>query len=335
VRHLLACLTLGALLHVRAAAAQTDSTPAAVNKPTLTYLAGRGAAVLFGGYPQRGTPLGETWSLENGCWRQLAVDGPPPRAGHGAAYDAERRRLVVFGGAGADGKPLGDTWEFDGEKWEQRSTSGPRARMLLRLTFDERRKRVLLFGGSDNMTGPHFGDVWQWDGTAWARVIESGPPPRFESALAYDTKRDLTVVFGGNRATDRKFAEGSLGDTWVLRGTAWREVSGSGPTKRDHHAMAFHGARGVALMFGGSSAQGMLGDTWTFDGQRWAQQRDSSGPSARGGVPAMTYDSDRRKVVIYGGWGDAGALRDLWEWDGGWTSVPVSACRLSERRNIR
>jgi hypothetical protein len=309
--------------------AQTGSNgPSAVNKPTLTHLAGRGVAVLFGGYPARGAPLGETWLLEKGCWRQLTVGGPPPRGAHGAAYDTRRRRLVVFGGAGADRNALGDTWEFDGERWEQRSTSGPSPRSMLRMTFDERRQRVLLFGGTPSITGPHSGDVWEWDGTVWTRVAEGGPPPRFESALAYDATRGAAILFGGNRTTDRKFVEGALGDTWLLRETVWSEVPGAGPAKRDHHAMAFHAARGLTVMFGGSSG-GMLGDTWTFDGQTWTERTQSDGPSARGGVPAMTYDADRRTVVMYGGWGSAGPLTDLWEWDGRWTPVPASTCARS------
>jgi hypothetical protein len=314
-------------LAVTTAAAQAvPDRPRAVNKPTLTFAAGQRASVLFGGYAADGTPLGETWLLEGGCWRQLNTGGPPSRGGHGAAYDTQRRRLVVFGGTGADRTWLGDTWEFDGQRWERRSTSGPPARALLRMTYDERRKRVLLFGGTDNIAGPHFGDVWQWDGTTWSRVTDAGPPARFEAALAYDAKRDAVVLFGGNRAVERKFAEGRLGDTWMLRGSSWREVAGPGPSPRDHHAMAFHSERGVAVLFGGSSGTGMMADTWTFDGQRWSEQPRTSGPSARGGVPAMTYDAHRKKVVMYGGWGDTGAMQDLWEWDGTWTVVPASRC---------
>jgi hypothetical protein len=317
-----------ALAHRAEAQESGRDGPSAVNKPTLTHIPGRGVAVLFGGYPQRGAPLGETWLLEMGCWRQLAISGPPPRGAHGAAYDARRRRLVVFGGSGVDRNALGDTWEFDGERWEQRSASGPSPRSMLRMTFDERRKRVLMFGGTGNIMGPHSGDVWEWDGTAWTRVVESGPPPRFESAVAHDADRDVTVLFGGNLTTDRKFVEGALGDTWVLRGNVWSEVPGTGPPRRDHHAMAFHSARGLTVMFGGS-AGGMLGDTWIFDGRRWAERTESNGPSARGGVPAMTYDTDRRKVLMYGGWGSAGPQTDLWEWDGTWERVPPSSCPRS------
>ena len=136
--------------------------------------------------------------------------------------------------------------------------------------------------------------------------------------MTYHNIADVTVLFGGNRAVTRDYAAGALGDTWLLRDNVWSEVAGAGPRARDHHAMVHHQRRGVTLLFGGF-AGAMLGDTWLFDGATWREVRDTNGPSPRGGVPAMTYDSDRGKVLMYGGWGDNGALRDLWEWDGSWS----------------
>lgn len=289
--------------------------PAAVNKPTLTYVASLKASILFGGYPRSGSPLGETWSLKSGRWTHLDIAGPPPRGGHGAAYDASRGRLVVFGGAGAGGAPLADTWEFDGSAWEQKAVHGPSARMLHRMAFDSERGRVVLFGGTaSGRQGPHFDETWEWDGAVWTRLDTKGPAPRFESAMAYDSTRNALVVFGGASGA------GKLADTWTLAGGACRAAAGPGPSKRDHHGMAFHEARGVVVMQGGWSGERMLGDTWLWDGARWTEHAQP-GPSTRGGVPAMTYDSDRRKVLLYGGWGEDGPLQDLWEWDGEWTAV--------------
>ena len=90
--------------------------PNALNKPTLTYMSRPGASLLFGGYGQSG-PLDESWLLRHGCWQQLRVSGPSPRATHAAAYDVGRSELVLFGGADADNAPLGDTWIFNGESW--------------------------------------------------------------------------------------------------------------------------------------------------------------------------------------------------------------------------
>ena len=297
--------------------------PNAVNKPTLTYLTAERAALLFGGYSESGA-LDESWLLRSGCWQQLRVAGPPARAGHAAAYDVARSQLVLFGGSGADNNPIGDTWIFDGSAWHQRMVPGPPARALHRMTYDPVEQRVLLFGGRSSATGPHFDDTWAWDGSEWRQVASAGPPARFESAMSYHSSEGAAVVFGGNRAISRDFTGAALGDTWLLRGSVWREVAGPGPAPRDHHAMSHHEQRGVTVLFGGHHER-MLGDTWLFGGREWIEQVQDDGPSPRGGVPAMTYDSDRSKVLMYGGWGDNGALRDLWEWDGVWSRA--AECR--------
>jgi hypothetical protein len=300
-----------------------QALPNATNKPTLNYLTTQHAALLFGGYGQDGV-LGETWLLQDGCWQQLPIAGPPARATHATAYDAARGQLVLFGGLDADNTPLGDTWIFDGVRWHQRRVAGPPARSLHRMSYDAANQRVLLFGGRVTAAGPHLDDTWAWDGASWREVTRGGPPARFESAMAYHTSENAVLLFGGNRAVNREYAAGALGDTWLLRNGAWSAVFGAGPGPRDHHAMAHHAARGVTVLFGGFHNV-MLGDTWLFDAAGWRNATDPNGPSARGGVPAITYDSDRRKVVMYGGWGNDGALRDLWEWDGSWTRAAECA----------
>lgn len=293
------------------------SSPVAVNKPSLTYLPVEKRAILFGGFPRRGRAVAETWALESNCWRRLEIAGPPARGAHGAAYDSRRKRVVIFGGSGADGKPLGDTWEFDGRRWEEKKVAGPAARAVMRLAYDAQRSRVVLFGGMGEEGA--LSDTWEWDGIAWKKVEDNSPAARGEHALVFDSKRKQMILFGGWRAVDGKVAR--LGDTWLGTGARWKHAaSGHGPSERDHHAMAFHEARGVALLFGGSTGE-YAGDTWVWDGKKWFQAPDGSAPSPRGGVPAMTYDSHRKRILMYGGWGNDGPLRDLWEWDGTWTQI--------------
>ena len=305
------------------------ATPVAVNKPTLTYMASRKFAVLFGGFPRRGRAVGETWILQNNCWRKVEIPGPPARGAHGAAYDERRKRLVIFGGGGGDGKPLGDTWEFDGVKWEQKHAAGPEARVILRLAYDRQRKRVVLVGGSPGagQNPTFFSDTWEWDGKVW-RKAEGGPPARAEHTLAFDTRRKELVTFGG--WVPREGKPFRLGDTWRRKGAEWTEASaGGGPPARDHHALAFHESRAVTVLFAGSAGT-FLGDTWTWDGKAWTEQSAKGAPSARGGTPAMTYDRHRKKIVMYGGWDSSGPQRDLWEWDGTWTRVQADtvACAV-------
>jgi hypothetical protein len=140
--------------------------------------------------------------------------------------------------------------------------------------------------------------------------------------MVYDSRREKIVLFGGS-GQRRKVVlfggnplgtRGRLGDTWEWDGASWTKVLESEPLKRDHHGMAYDGARQRVVLFGGSSGK-FLGDTWTWDGVTWVQQ-EVTGPSARGGIPSMDYDTDRKRVVLFGGWDDTGPVSDVWEWDG-------------------
>jgi hypothetical protein len=46
--------------------------------------------------------------------------------------------------------------------------------------------------------------------------------------------------------------------------------------------MAYDGARGVCVLFGGQDASGAaLGDTWEYDGVTWLQRSAAGAPSPR------------------------------------------------------
>src|SRR5262249_51450577 len=96
----------------------------------------------------------------------------------------------------------------------------------------------------------------------------------------------------------------------------WVEWSGSGPSRREGHTMAYDSARGVTVLFGGEDNGTRSGETWEWDGASW-NLRASSGPSPRFGH-AMVYDSARAVTVLFGGFDGGGTYVDneTWEWDG-------------------
>jgi hypothetical protein len=84
------------------------------------------------------------------------------------------------------------------------------------------------------------------------------------------------VLFGGN---DEDFSNGALSDTWTWDGTAWTQMSVSGPPGRRLAVMAPFG--NTVVLFGGQDATATaLSDTWAWDGSSWAQV-NVSGPPAR------------------------------------------------------
>lgn len=75
--------------------------------------------------------------------------------------------------------------------------------------------------------------------------------------------------------------------------------------------MAFDSARGVAVLFGGSSRIGYLGETWEWNGVDWTL-RPVTDPSPRDNH-AMAYDSARGRVILYGGYAGGTSYSDTWE----------------------
>ena len=199
------------------AAVPTERTDFAV-----AYDAVRDRVVLFGG---RGDGvladvLADTWTWDGTRWEwQRPPTSPPPRGGHGMAFDPLRNRIVLFGGYWFGGGGVNDvrhrddTWEWDGESWHAVATTAnrPAPRAGHRLVHDARRQRVMLFGGEG--PGGTLDDAWDWNGAQWSRLgLPPGPAPRAGAAMAYDVTRSELLLFGG-----RIDPQSALGDLWVLR----------------------------------------------------------------------------------------------------------------------
>ena len=142
----------------------------------------------------------------------------------------------------------------------------------------------------------------------WTQLSNAGPSGRGRHSIAVDTVRNRAVLFGGIRELSG-FQRPR--DTWEWDGSQWTQVSSIGPAGRNDGAMAFHGAIGKVVLFGGN-APGLLGDTWTWDGAVW-QQLSIPGPSARQ-FHAMAYDPIRAEIVLFGGW--APLTGDTWVFNG-------------------
>lgn len=91
---------------------------------------------------------------------------------------------------------------------------------------------------------------------------------------------------------------------------------GPPPPPRSAPAVAYDGALGSLVLFGGTSNGTVLDDTWIWDGHSWSQARPTTSPPARQGGLAV-YDESRRVIVLFGGTGAGDTqLTDTWTWDG-------------------
>ena len=226
----------------------------------VAYDAARTRLVLFGGRATGGV-VGDTWERDDAGWTQVEDSGPRPRQRHGLAFDRARSRIVLFGGDDATGAPLADTWEWDGAHGLRSRTPGP-AREPVTRSCSTRRPP-----GRSCSAALAAPETWAWDGTAWRQIADTGPAPSTDTALASGSAPASAFLFGGLdlRATP----PAPTGLTWELDGAVWTERQDMGPSARAGHAMAYDGARGRIVLFGGSvvapsaaTAADLRDDTW-------------------------------------------------------------------------
>jgi hypothetical protein len=291
--------------------AWTKKTPA--TRPTARREAGmvfdtvRNRIVMFGGNAYAGSSfvgLNDTWEYDGVDWVQKQpTNAPPPRYGHGMAFDTVRGKAAIFGGwSTVQLKYLTDTWEWDGSNWSQASTSArPAAGSSMGMVYDAERGYTVQFGG-------YGGDgTWTWNGSAWTRLNPATEPPaRYGHALVYDSTRKRVVCHGGY---------GFLGDTWEWDGSTWtRQTPARSPSARGYAGGAYDGARGNTVLFGGQEGRGFAGDTWTYAGTTWTKAASSSAPPPAGGH-VTTFDTGIGRLLLL-------AESDTWEFDGvRWTEL--------------
>jgi hypothetical protein len=187
----------------------------------------------------------------------------------------------------------------------------PAARMAHDLVFHDELGQVLLLGGTP--ADPQ-GGLWAWNGAQWTPLAAGGPTDRYHFACAYDRHRELLFVHGGARGGPGEVE--LFADTWTFDGTQWQQVATDGPA-RDHHALAYLGARRQLVLFGGGHGEEaeFHGDTWLWTEDHW-ERATAEGPPARASH-RLSEDSQRGRLVLYGGFGNGDTLLgDTWEWDG-------------------
>jgi hypothetical protein len=207
-------------------------------------------------------------------WAQAQDIGPPPRSGHGLAFDPARAKLVMFGGE-AEGKTLGDTWEWDGQLWTQVADTGPAPRAYHGMAYDPIGANMLVFGGASKLAGAdgngqYLSDTWGWDGEVWTQLADTGPSARQAPAMAADPVRQRVTLFSGGQIGGQ--GNQAISDTWEWDGAAWIQVADTGPTGRLSAKLAYDQEASVLVLFGGlgsSQRQPTPGPGTVSSGGKW------------------------------------------------------------------
>ncbi|MHC4515338.1 MAG: Kelch repeat-containing protein, partial [Planctomycetota bacterium] len=317
MRYLVPSLTLAVLILSSPCLAQTWTQIQTTNAPSprwehaMSYDFISGRTVLFGGRPQSGAFLSDTWEYDGKNWTQVTTTtSPPGRYLSEMVYVRGGLHSLLFGGRGPGNKDLNDTWVYSSIKktWTNVTpATSPPARYNPGLAYDSHRNVVVLFGGSGNRS-----DTWEWDGSKWTQMKPTTSPPGRYTAMTYDPTRKRVVLYGGsNRAND----------TWEYDGKTWTQViTKNKPTAYCCVAMAYDLPRQRVVIFGGFSPNN--NETWEYDGNNWTQIKPPMSPSARRDFDNMVYDSRRQRMVLFGGLTNGGQAADTWEYVG---TLPLTA----------
>ncbi len=109
--------------------------------------------------------------------------------------------------------------------------------------------------------------------------------------------------------------------------TTWTQLFlPSSPPQRGFASMAYDGADGYVLLFGGTNSSGQyVADTWKFQAGAWTQLSTSSSPPPRG-YASMAYDAADGYVLLFGGASSTSYLGDTWKFQAGtWTQLSTSS----------
>jgi Galactose oxidase, central domain len=206
----------------------TNQTPGPRWRPLMTYDAGDGFVLMYGGTTAVAT-YSDTWEFLHGNWTALTVSGsPPPRFRASMVYDPVDNDTVVFGGCTSFACSLPDssTWKFHNLTWSALSPSShPSARVYYGLTYSSIANTVLLFGGSTVPTSASgaLADTWNFTGGNWTSLTSSltaSPPSLAYLGMVFDPLDGYTIAFGGQYSNATYSNE-----TWALGPSILGEVS--------------------------------------------------------------------------------------------------------------
>jgi hypothetical protein len=181
-------------------------------------------------------------------------------------------------------------------------TKSPAGRAGSSMAYDVASGQLVLFGGiTQTGTSGFRNDTWIWSGTTWTELSPpSSPSLRYGASMVYDATMGEVVLFGGYDGSVGSNVY--LGDTWTWNGTVWTVLSpATSPPGRVDASMAYDGATGTILLYGGLGPHGDFADTWSWNGATWTRLSPAKNPGTLGDASPMTYDPATHSIVFVAG----------------------------------
>ena len=288
---------------------------AAVPASTLpTHLPVDGAAAVAAA--QASVRSGHGPASELSAFRAISQPASSPSAGNGLsmAYDAGDGYVLVVApnvvgtGNNATWASVVQTWSFVGGNWSRLNPSAsPPNRFSASAAYDSVDGYVLLFGGFGvSPSGPsgYLSDTWTYSGGNWTNLtgsLTTAPGPRESAPMVWDgTDNYCLLVAGFGRSGN---FTGNLSEVWSYVNATWTKV-GSAPGLRPEGSMAYDGADGYVIYFGGTYPSNLTNATWEYRTGTWTSitAMVHGAPAPRAGS-SMAYDPALGGVLLFGGLG--------------------------------
>ncbi|MCI4373437.1 MAG: kelch motif-containing protein, partial [Thermoplasmata archaeon] len=162
--------------------------PPARGRAMMTYDAGDGTVLLFGGIGAGGVYLNDLWGFKDGRWSPISTAAAPSiRGGSMMAYDPTSNSTILFGGNDGPYR-FGDTWSYSNGTWTNISSTvglAPAPRWVGVMTYDGADGYLLLLNGYN--AGTYFGDEWTFAIGVWSSLTATGgPSASYGGLLVYD-----------------------------------------------------------------------------------------------------------------------------------------------------
>jgi len=175
--------------------------------------------VLFGGMSATRQPLGDTWILKAGEWKQSMATGPSPRASACMAYQDDLASVFMYGGYVND-HAINELWSWKNGVWKNLTTPAGPPRIHASLSYDQTRSRMLLFGGFNDSVRTN--ELWEYADQQWSEILSRDnniPSPRAEHRSVYVPGYGL-FIFGGVIGPDPNTRRRGQ-DTWIYNAKKW------------------------------------------------------------------------------------------------------------------
>ncbi len=198
----------------------TNQTPGPRWRAAMTYDAGDGEVLMFGGTNTAGTAYSDTWAFAGGHWKKLSPSGSPPgRYRASMSYDAADNESVLYGGCTASSCPDASTWVFHNDSWKQLSpTTYPSSRTYYAEDYAPQYSEVLLFGGATETTTATYNDLYSFANNTWtdrSANVTGAPSDRAYGMMVNDPADGYLLLFGGaTESTSGTYTY--FNQTWAL-----------------------------------------------------------------------------------------------------------------------